>query len=663
MRRLLAALLGLMGAPSAFAQGAYPTIPYTSIQPTDSILLEGTRFTLPVYTTLPIIAQWIAAHGGSGSLTVGSTPITGGTSGYCLTNNAGVLGNTSCGGGGGGTPGGSSGQVQYNNLGAFGGFTVSGDGTLNTSTGALTVTKTSGTSFGALATITPGGGVSAALQQATGLSGGFYTGAQVSSAVNTALPSVPTYSLYGGSGGAGVAQAVTVGSGLSLSAGTLTATGGGGGGGSVGFYSQSVTPTGTNTFPALTNSYTTGSAGVAIMNVNGIIYTDHDASPAFSVSGTTITWSAANAGFSVATTDAATISYTGAPGSLIVGTTSISGGSNGDCLKISTGVLGSAACGGSATITANSTATSGFSANQLAYSDGSKIQAATLGSGLSLAGGTLSVTAGGGNVSNSGTPTNGQLAQWISSSQIQGVTTLPTAAMPALTGDVTNSAGALATVVGAIGGKSVSLGAALTTTGAGAPTLAFPASSYTYTYPSATSTLGALSVAQSWSANQTFGTGNLIINGGSSTAGVATVTAGGVVSSVGFAASSDVQTGTDNTKPVTSSALSGSAARQSVSPSAGSVTINWQSGYNATMTLAANLTTLTLSNPVDGQTYAIDFVQGGSGSYTVSWPSSVIWGTAGAPTLSTTVGYYDHVVLTYNSTLSKYMATVALGYH
>jgi hypothetical protein len=41
--------------------------------------------------------------------------------------------------GGGGTPGGSSGQVQYNNGGAFGGFTVSGDAALNTGTGALTI--------------------------------------------------------------------------------------------------------------------------------------------------------------------------------------------------------------------------------------------------------------------------------------------------------------------------------------------------------------------------------------------------------------------------------------------------------------------------------------------------------------------------------------------
>lgn len=54
--------------------------------------------------------------------------------------------------GGGGSPGGSSGQIQYNNSGAFGGFAVSGDGTLNTGTGALVVTKTNGSNFAASAT-------------------------------------------------------------------------------------------------------------------------------------------------------------------------------------------------------------------------------------------------------------------------------------------------------------------------------------------------------------------------------------------------------------------------------------------------------------------------------------------------------------------------------
>lgn len=53
--------------------------------------------------------------------------------------------------GGSALPGGSPGQVQFNNTGVFGGFTVGGDATLNTGTGALTVTKSNGVAFGSAA--------------------------------------------------------------------------------------------------------------------------------------------------------------------------------------------------------------------------------------------------------------------------------------------------------------------------------------------------------------------------------------------------------------------------------------------------------------------------------------------------------------------------------
>ena len=56
------------------------------------------------------------------------------------------------GGGGGGSPGGTGGQVQYNNFGSFGGFTVGGDCTLNTSTGNEVCTKTNGVAFAPSAT-------------------------------------------------------------------------------------------------------------------------------------------------------------------------------------------------------------------------------------------------------------------------------------------------------------------------------------------------------------------------------------------------------------------------------------------------------------------------------------------------------------------------------
>jgi hypothetical protein len=47
-------------------------------------------------------------------------------------------------GGGGGAPGGAAGQVQFNSAGIFGGFTVGGDATLDTSTGILTTGATIG---------------------------------------------------------------------------------------------------------------------------------------------------------------------------------------------------------------------------------------------------------------------------------------------------------------------------------------------------------------------------------------------------------------------------------------------------------------------------------------------------------------------------------------
>lgn len=42
------------------------------------------------------------------------------------------------------SPGGTSGQIEYNNAGAFGGFTLGGDAALNTSTGALTLNTVNG---------------------------------------------------------------------------------------------------------------------------------------------------------------------------------------------------------------------------------------------------------------------------------------------------------------------------------------------------------------------------------------------------------------------------------------------------------------------------------------------------------------------------------------
>jgi hypothetical protein len=50
---------------------------------------------------------------------------------------------------------------------------------------------------------------------------------------------------------------------------------------------------------------------------------------------------------------------------------------------------------------------------------------------------------------------------------------------------------------------------------------------------------------------------------------------------------------------------------------------------------------LSLSNIKDGASVQISVVQGGAGSFTLTWPSTVKWVSATAPTLSTAVGARD----------------------
>lgn len=59
------------------------------------------------------------------------------------------------------------------------------------------------------------------------------------------------------------------------------------------------------------------------------------------------------------------------------------------------------------------------------------------------------------------------------------------------------------------------------------------------------------------------------------------------------------------------------------------------------MTLTANITSMTVTNETVGQTFVIRLVQGGSGSYTASWFTTVKWAGGSTPTLTTTVGKAD----------------------
>lgn len=87
-------------------------------------------------------------------------------------------------------------------------------------------------------------------------------------------------------------------------------------------------------------------------------------------------------------------------------------------------------------------------------------------------------------------------------------------------------------------------------------------------------------------------------------------------------------------------------------------TITWSNGQNQVRTLTSS-GTMTFASPTAGATYKLRIVQGGSGSYTITWPT-IKWAGGAAPTLSTAVGAIDIVTLYYNGT--DYYGQAATGF-
>jgi hypothetical protein len=75
-------------------------------------------------------------------------------------------------------------------------------------------------------------------------------------------------------------------------------------------------------------------------------------------------------------------------------------------------------------------------------------------------------------------------------------------------------------------------------------------------------------------------------------------------------------------------------------------TLDLANGNVQKLTLTGNCT-ITLTSPVTGayRSMLIYVFQDGTGSRTITWPGSVHWGTAGAPTLSTGAGKMDKILL------------------
>lgn len=87
----------------------------------------------------------------------------------------------------------------------------------------------------------------------------------------------------------------------------------------------------------------------------------------------------------------------------------------------------------------------------------------------------------------------------------------------------------------------------------------------------------------------------------------------------------------------------------SISSSAGILTIDLTTGNSFVTTLTENVTTVTISNPpvtgAYGQ-FVIKIIQdGGGGAFTVTWPASVKWPSGTAPVITVTNNAIDEITL------------------
>lgn len=87
----------------------------------------------------------------------------------------------------------------------------------------------------------------------------------------------------------------------------------------------------------------------------------------------------------------------------------------------------------------------------------------------------------------------------------------------------------------------------------------------------------------------------------------------------------------------------------SISSSAGTLTIDLTTGNSFVTTLTENITTVTISNPPvtgDYGQFVIKIIQDGAGgAFTVAWPASVIWPGGIAPTITTSNSAIDEITL------------------
>lgn len=99
--------------------------------------------------------------------------------------------------------------------------------------------------------------------------------------------------------------------------------------------------------------------------------------------------------------------------------------------------------------------------------------------------------------------------------------------------------------------------------------------------------------------------------------------------------------------------------QQSYTATGAGTTVDWRLGNKAKVTLQAN-ETLTFTAPSNPGNLLLLLLQDATGSRTVTFPGTVIWQDATAPTLTTDGGGVDIISMYYDGT--SYYAQAALGW-
>ncbi len=93
------------------------------------------------------------------------------------------------------------------------------------------------------------------------------------------------------------------------------------------------------------------------------------------------------------------------------------------------------------------------------------------------------------------------------------------------------------------------------------------------------------------------------------------------------------------------------------------VTLDWDNGNVQYIVLANGGQTFTFSNGKDGGRYLLILKQPASSTAgTVTWPGTVAWSGASAPTLTLTNGQVDIITFVYDGTNTKYYGGFSLNY-